>query len=84
MSRVAIYWLTMHHEVQAIIETLRPIVARHKGDIELVDVNEGTGVVQVRLTGACEGCPLAGLTLKAGIEAELMAKVSGVKEVVAV
>ena len=60
------------------------MVARHKGDVELVDVDENTGIVQVRFQGMCVGCPMAYMTLKAGIEAELMDKISEVREVVAV
>jgi Fe-S cluster biogenesis protein NfuA len=43
-----------------------------------------TGVVKVRLMGACGSCPMSQLTLKRGVEARLKAKVPGVKEVVAV
>jgi len=74
----------MYEQVHAIIETLRPLVARHKGDIELVGVDEASGVVQVKLKGACAGCSMADLTLKEGIQAELIDKVPGVREVVAV
>ena len=52
------------------------------GDVELVDV-EG-GVVKLKLTGACGGCPMSQLTLKMGIERILKKEVPEVKEVVAV
>ncbi|MDP2919330.1 MAG: NifU family protein, partial [Dehalococcoidia bacterium] len=50
------------------------------GDVELIDVKDG--VVEVRLTGACGGCPMATMTLKMGIERILKQKLPGVKEVV--
>lgn len=54
------------------------------GDVELVDVDEETGQVKVRLTGACGGCPMSQLTLKMGIESELKKQIPEVKEVVSV
>ena len=72
-------------QIQEVFDsTIRPMVARHKGDVELVEVDENTGIVQVRFQGMCVGCPMAYMTLKAGIEAELMDKVPEVREVVAV
>jgi Fe-S cluster biogenesis protein NfuA len=52
------------------------------GDVELVDVSDG--IVQVKLTGACGGCPMATMTLRLGIERVLKDQVPEVKEVVAV
>ena len=52
-------------------------------DLELVDVTED-GVVQVRLHGACVGCPGAQMTLKMGVERNLKEKVPEVSEVVCV
>ena len=50
------------------------------GDVELVDVNEA-GIVKVRLTGACGGCPMATMTLKKGIERILKQEVPEVQAV---
>ncbi len=57
-------------------------VAAYGGDIELVEVNDG--VVKVRLTGACKGCPMSQMTLKQGVEKLLLKEVPGLKEVQAV
>lgn len=65
------------------ISQLRPALQADRGDIELVDVTED-GVVQVRLQGACVGCPASNMTLKMGVERILRENVPGVKEVVAV
>ena len=52
------------------------------GDVELVDVDEETGVVSVRLVGACGTCPVSTQTLKGGIERIMRDRVDGVTEVV--
>ena len=58
------------------------MLQRDGGDIELVDVTDG--IVKVRLTGACKGCPMSQMTLKQGVEKLLMKEVPGLKEVQAV
>jgi Fe-S cluster biogenesis protein NfuA len=59
--------IPMKEKVQAAIEKIRPMLKADGGDVELVDVS-ATGVVQVRLQGACSGCPMSQMTLKNGIE----------------
>jgi len=66
--------------VQTVIEEIRPALQADGGDVELVDVKDG--VVSVRLTGACGGCPMSTMTLKMGIERLLKQKLPEVKEVV--
>ncbi len=56
----------------------------HGGGIELVDADPKTGIVKVKLQGACIGCPMAQMTLKEGIEAELMDRIPLIKKVVGV
>ena len=70
--------------VKGIIDRIRPLLQDDGGDIELVSVDEATGLVSVRLQGACKGCPGATMTLKMGIERHLKERVPEVKEVVAV
>ena len=67
-------------QVTAVLEEVRPHLQNDGGDVELVDVSPD-GVVKVKLTGACGGCPMAQLTLKRGIEARLKEKVPGVTSV---
>jgi len=66
------------------IERLRRLVQADGGDIELISVDEQTGVVSIRFQGACRGCPGAAMTLKMGIERNLRENVPEVTEVVAV
>jgi Fe-S cluster biogenesis protein NfuA len=56
----------MKEKVQQAIDKIRPALQRDGGDVELMDVKEG--IVTVRLTGACRGCPMSQMTLKNGIE----------------
>jgi Fe-S cluster biogenesis protein NfuA len=72
----------MNEKVKAALSEIRPALQADGGDVELVDVTNGT--VKVKLTGACGGCPMATITLKKGIERILKEKVPEVKEVVAV
>lgn len=69
-------------EVAEKIEEVRPHLQIEGGDIELVDVEDGT--VKVKLKGACAGCPMSQMTLKWGVENYLKKRLSGVKEVKAV
>ena len=71
----------MKEKVEAALDRIRPALQADGGDVELVEVNEG--VVKVRLTGACGGCPMATMTLRNGIERILREEVPEVKEVVA-
>ena len=75
---------TLTERVTAEVNVLRTLVRQDGGDIELVDVNDDTGVVSIRFQGACVGCPGAAMTLKMGIERNLREKVPEVTEVVAV
>ena len=68
--------------VEQALQKIRPMLQRDGGDIELVEVNDG--VVKVRLTGACKGCPMSQMTLKQGVEKLLLKEVPGLKEVQAV
>ena len=73
----------MKEKVQASLDKVRANLQADGGDAELVDVTED-GVVKVRLTGACHGCPMSQMTLKRGIESVIKAEVPGVKSVVSV
>ena len=74
----------MREKVDEVIQQIRPMLQADGGDIELVDVDEATGVVSVKLQGACQGCPGAQMTLKMGVEARLKEIIPAVTEVVAV
>ncbi|MFC1857685.1 NifU family protein [Thermodesulfobacteriota bacterium] len=70
----------MKEKVQAVLEKIRPMLQADGGDVELVDV-EDTGIVKVRLQGACAGCPMSQMTLKNGIEKLLKQEIPEVTSV---
>ena len=73
----------MKEKVQKAIDMVRPGLQADGGDVELVDVSP-EGVVKVRLTGACHGCPMSQMTLKMGIEKIIKQQVPEIKEVVSI
>jgi len=73
----------MQERVKTALEKIRPSLQADGGDVELVEVTP-EGVVKVRLTGACSGCPMRQMTLQMGIGRALKEEIPEVKEVVAV
>jgi len=73
----------MKEKIEEALSKIRPALQADGGDVELVSVGED-GTVEVKLKGACSGCPMAALTLQAGVERVLKAEVPEVKSVVAV
>ncbi|UCG59243.1 MAG: NifU family protein [Phycisphaerales bacterium] len=74
---------TFQEKVTEAIESVRPALQSHGGDVELVGTDEENNV-KLRLQGACQGCPGAMMTMKNGIERILKERVPEVKEVIAV
>ncbi len=72
----------MREKVETILEQIRPSLQADGGDVLLVDVEDG--IVSLKLTGACDGCPMASMTLRNGIERVLREQIPELKEVVAV
>ena len=70
----------LKESVASVLNEIRPRLQMDGGDVELVDITP-EGIVQVRLKGACAGCPGATMTLKAGIERILRQAVPEVKSV---
>jgi len=73
----------MKEKVEAALNKIRPSLRADGGDVELVEVSSD-GIVKVRLTGACGGCPMSQVTMKMGIEKIIKEEVPGIKEVIAV
>ena len=59
----------MKDEVEEVLESIRPMLIKDGGNVELVDVEDG--VVKVRLVGSCVSCSSSTMTLKMGIEKAL-------------
>jgi Fe-S cluster biogenesis protein NfuA len=62
--------------LQETLEYIRPAIQMDGGDLVLLGVDDGT--VNLQMVGACGGCPMSMMTLKAGIERILMDRVPGV------
>ena len=71
----------MRTAVDETLELIRPALQADGGDIRVVDLREDTGVLDVELLGACGGCPMSTMTLKAGVERILKDRVEGLTEV---
>lgn len=72
----------MREKVEEVLNKIRPALQADGGDVELVDVKDG--IVSVKLTGHCAGCPMSTMTLKNGIERLLKEEIATVQKVVAV
>jgi Fe-S cluster biogenesis protein NfuA len=70
----------MKDKVEKVLAEVRPGLQADGGDVELVDVSD-EGVVKVKLTGACAGCPMSTLTLRMAIEKRLKEQIPEVKAV---
>jgi len=64
---------------QLLDESINPAVAGHGGFVQLIDVKDN--VVYIQMGGGCQGCGMADVTLKAGIERMIMEEVPEVTEV---
>jgi len=70
-------------KVNKVLNSIRPSLQMDGGDVELVKIREDN-VIEVKLKGACGGCPMATMTLKMGIEKTMRDEIPEVKEVVSV
>lgn len=71
--------MDLKEKVENAIKDVREFLQAEGGDCEIVEAKDG--IVKVRLTGACKGCPFSQITLKMRIEAIIKDRVPEVKEV---
>lgn len=64
---------------EKVLETIRPGIASHGGDVQLSHIDEG--VAYVRLSGACNGCSMAGVTMRQGVEKALVEGIPSITSV---
>ena len=76
--------MSARERIEEVLDSIRPAIRADGGDVELLEFDESSGLVEVRLMGACESCPISMMTLKEGIEKRLRSTVPGVVEVVAI
>lgn len=70
-------------KIKNALENVRPFLQSDGGDVMFMELSED-GIVKVKLTGACNTCPLSVMTLRAGIEKTIIREVPGVRRVEAV
>jgi Fe-S cluster biogenesis protein NfuA len=72
----------MRDKIEKILnEKIRPTLISDGGNIELVNVDETQGIVTVKLTGACAGCPMAQMTSVGFVEKILKENIPEIKTV---
>lgn len=76
--------MTVLDRIEQALDTLRPYIASHRGQVEVVDFDEDDGTLLLRLGGTCHGCSASSITLKQGIEARLRQAVPEVRQVASV
>lgn len=76
--------MSKRDRIEEVLHAIRPVLQADGGDVEFLDFDESDGIVQLRLLGACESCPISMLTLKEGIEKRIKSSVPGVTEVNAI
>jgi len=82
MSEFVNWWdMDTIDRIEKTLDTLRPYIASHRGQVEVVDFDEQEGILLLRLGGTCHGCAASSITLKQGIETRLREMVPEVKHV---
>ena len=72
--------MELYKQVEEVLNKIKPYLEAHGGSVDLVSVTDD-GVVEVRLQGACRGCPMSEMTLRLGIEQVLKESIPEIKEV---
>ena len=75
---------SVNTKILEVLESIRPALQTDGGDLEFLSFNGDNGIVELRLLGACEMCPISMMTLKEGIERRLRRSVPEVTAVSAV
>jgi Fe-S cluster biogenesis protein NfuA len=60
--------LSLDRRVEEALVRVRPFLAEHGGDVQLLDLDPDAGAVLLRLLGSCDGCPSSAVTLRTAVE----------------
>lgn len=75
----------MKEKIEQVLEIeVRPILLKHEGNVELIEYEEEKGILKVKLTGHCAGCPSAQLTTEEVIAEKVKHQISEIKQVLLV
>ncbi len=69
----------MVEQIKVVLDEIRPALQADGGDIEFISYEDN--IVNVKLVGACAGCPMSQMTLTEGVERTLMTKIPEIKGV---
>jgi Fe-S cluster biogenesis protein NfuA len=75
--------MTLKEKVEKVLESIRPNLQADGGNIELVDVSK-EGIVKIKLTGACNNCPMSAMTLQYGVTNTIKQAIPEIKEVLSI
>ena len=76
--------MSINEKIANSLDQLRPALQRDGGDVEYVEYETDTGILKVRLMGACRGCPYSQMTLSQGIKKALQQNFPQLTDVVSV
>ena len=68
-------------KLNVVFDKIREQLKADGGDAEITEIDQESGTVYVKLKGACDGCPMAAITLSQGIEDVLKQHIEGVNKV---
>jgi Fe-S cluster biogenesis protein NfuA len=63
---------SLDNRVEGALVSVRPFLAQHGGDVELLGIDEELGAVKLRLLGSCDGCPSSASTLRGAVEVAIV------------
>ena len=76
--------MSIAEQIEKSLDQIRPALQRDGGDVEFVNYDENSGILQVRLMGTCRGCPYSQMTLQSGIKRTLQQNFPDLQDVVGV
>lgn len=74
----------MKEKIKKQLNKIRPYIKMDGGDVEFVSFDNKSGLLTIKLQGACVGCPMSQITLQEGIGKTIKLEIPEVKEVVAI
>ena len=75
--------MSLEHEIDKVLDSIRPYLHADGGDVEVVEVKENKDVI-LRLTGNCSSCNMSEMTMTAGIEESLRRSIPDLGSITAV
>lgn len=74
---------SLNEKIIKALENIRPFLQADDGDVQLISVSDD-GIVKIKFSGACVSCPMSPMTLRAGIERQLLLDVPDIRRVEAI